>query len=125
MLNGKLYSDDFEHIGNHNCGNPECGGGPLLTTGMINMLMGITPAERQPINGETRRAVLERYEHRRARCHKRRPLELHHRLPVVHGGTNDAHNLVPLCHPCHARHSEEFTENIWPDLKSIFLSSES
>ena len=125
VLNGKLYSDDFEHIRNHNCGNPECDGGPLLTTGMMNMLMGLTPAERQSINGETRRAVLERYEHRCARCHKRRPLEVHHRLPVCHGGTNDQDNLVPLCHPCHARHSGEFTENIWPNLESIFLSSES
>ena len=125
VLNGKLYWDDFWHDRNHNCGNPECEGGPLLTAGVVNMLLGITPAERQSINAETRQLVQERHEYRCGRCHKRRPLEMHHRRPVIHGGTNDPDNLVALCHPCHARHSGEFTESIWPDLQSIFLNSES
>lgn len=124
VLNGKLYWDDFWHVQQHKCTNPECEHGPLLTPWVINILMGITPAEREPIGAETRRLVLDRYEQRCARCHKRRPLELHHRRPVVHGGTNDPNNLVALCHPCHKQHSGEFTENIRPDLKTIFLNSE-
>jgi len=123
VLNGKLYLDDFAHALNHNCGNPLCDG-LMLTPTEINLCMGITPAERQPIDSQTRQLVLERYDHKCARCHKPRTLDLHHRLPVIHGGTNAPNNLIPLCHPCHVRHSEEFTEHIWPDLQSIFLNSE-
>jgi HNH endonuclease len=126
VLNGKLYQDDFQYIHSQHCRDPECpGAGPWLTPGMINRLMGITPAERQSISLETRQLILERYEYRCARCHKRRPLEMHHRRPVIHGGTNDPDNLVALCHPCHVQHSGEFEESIWPDLQSIFLNSES
>ena len=29
--------------------------------------------------------------------------EVHHVLPLGHGGTNDEGNLMPLCKPCHSR----------------------
>lgn len=122
VLNGKLYLDDFPHF-NHHCGNPECDG-LVLFSGEINLLMGITPAERQPIDPQTKRLVLEAYDLKCARCGNRTGLELHHRLPVVHGGTNVADNLIPLCHACHWWHAGEFTQHIWPDLEAIFLNTE-
>lgn len=36
------------------------------------------------------------------------PLQVHHKLPVAQGGTNDADNLITLCSNCHAgRHAVE------------------
>jgi 5-methylcytosine-specific restriction endonuclease McrA len=122
VLNGKLYWDDFPHC-NHHCDNSACSG-ITLTPGEINRLMGITPVERRPIDARTRRLVLDRHGGKCARCGANEDLDLHHRRPVIHGGTNHHDNLVPLCFNCHTYHSEEFTEHIWPDLESIFLGSE-
>jgi hypothetical protein len=37
-----------------------------------------------------------------ARCGEwRHSVHLHHIKELVHGGTNDAENLIPLCHVCH------------------------
>ena len=33
--------------------------------------------------------------------------EVHHILPLGHGGTNDEENLMALCKPCHSRISVE------------------
>jgi 5-methylcytosine-specific restriction endonuclease McrA len=118
LLNGKLYWDDFLHC---NCGKMH----QALKSAEINLLLGITPAERQPIAPKTRREVLERHSGKCARCRTTEEIELHHRRPVIHGGTNDPDNLVPLCYRCHTHHSSEFTEHVWPDLEGIFLASES
>lgn len=33
--------------------------------------------------------------------------EVHHKVPLAEGGTNDGSNLISLCHSCHARiHAE-------------------
>ena len=38
-----------------------------------------------------------------ARCGEwRRSVHLHHIKELVHGGTNDVENLIPLCHVCHS-----------------------
>lgn len=117
VLNGKLYWDDFQHC---NCGELH----QALTSAQINRLLGITPAKREPIPPKLRKLVLERYGGKCARCRTAKEIELHHRLPVIHGGLNDATNLVPLCHRCHTQYPGEFTERIWPDLEAIFLASE-
>jgi len=122
VLDGKLYWDDFPHF-DHDCKDPECDG-LGLTPGEINLLMGITPAERQPIDARTRQTVLDRYGHQCARCKVSDDLEIHHRRPVINGGTNAPDNLVPLCYRCHTQHAGEFTERFRPDLKSIFLNAE-
>jgi len=122
VLNGKLYWDDFPRF-EHHCDDPKCSG-LALSPAEINLLMGIRPAERRPIAAETQQLVLDRYGHKCARCNAGDDLELHHRRPVIHGGTNAPDNLVPLCYGCHRQHEGEFTERIWPDLKSIFLNSE-
>jgi hypothetical protein len=119
VLNGKLYWDDFPHFDHDGTYD-----GIGLTPTEINLLLGITPAERQPIDAQTRQMVLDRFGHKCVRCNARNDLELHHRRPVIHGGTNDPDNLVPLCYGCHTQHAGEFIEPIWPDLKSIFLQSE-
>ncbi len=36
-----------------------------------------------------------------ARCHMRRPLQIHHRKYRSHGGTHRVENLEPLCWDCH------------------------
>lgn len=119
VLNGKLYWDDFLHF-DHDCTYDGIG----LRPSEINLLMGITPAERQPVDAQTRQTVLDRYGHQCARCKATNDLEMHHRRPVIHGGTNAPDNLVPLCYGCHSQNAGEFTEHIWPDLKSIFLNAE-
>lgn len=122
VLNGKLYWDDFLHF-KDDCDDPNCDG-LALRPAEINLLMGITPAQRQPIDAQTRQLVLDRHGHKCARCNTTHALELHHRRPVIHGGTNDPDNLVPLCYGCHTKHAGDFTEHIWPDLENIFLNSE-
>jgi hypothetical protein len=122
VLNGKLYWDDFMHF-DHDCEDAQCDGIGLRPR-EINLLMGITPAERQPIDAQTRQTVLDWYGHRCARCKASDDLEMHHRRPVIHGGTNAPDNLIPLCYGCHSQHAGEFTEHIWPNLKSIFLNTE-
>lgn len=119
VLNGKLYWDDFPHF-KFGGTEPEVG----LTPEQINFLMGISPGERRPIDGRIRQLVFSRYDGKCARCGSTEDLELHHRRPVIHGGTNDPANLVPLCKGCHTRHCGEFTERIWPDLERIFLESD-
>ncbi len=117
ILNNKIYWDDFPH-------SKEDPRGQILKTSWINHLMGIVPAERQPIDAKTRALVLETTDGRCTRCDTAKRIELHHRRPVIHGGTNEPSNLVPLCYKCHFLHSHEYTEHIWPDLARIFVESE-
>lgn len=37
------------------------------------------------------------------RCGSSHNLEVHHRVPLAHGGTNSLDNLETLCHACHRR----------------------
>ena len=65
---------------------------------------------RSTIPPRKRRAVLDRDGHRcvAAGCGSARFLEVHHRRPRGHGGTNDLDNLVTLCAGCHrATHRHE------------------
>jgi hypothetical protein len=119
VLNGKLYWDDFDHM-DSKCDDAH----RLLTTGEINHILGITPEKRRHISAKTRRLVFEQNGGRCDRCGEINEIELHRRLPVIHGGTNDPDNLVPLCHNCRTYHSDEFTEHVWPDLEAIFLACE-
>jgi hypothetical protein len=117
VLNNKIYWDNFPHSKDDPLGQ-------MLKVSWINHLMGIVPAERQPIDAKTRALVLETTDGTCTRCGTAKRIELHHRRPVIHGGTNDPSNLVPLCRKCHFRHSGQFTERIWPDLERIFVESE-
>jgi 5-methylcytosine-specific restriction endonuclease McrA len=120
VLNGKLYWDDFLHFHCEQCKVAH----QALTPREINHLLGITPAKRKSIPAKMRKLVLERHGGKCARCGTAKEIEVHHRLPVVHGGVNDPDKLVPLCCHCHTYHPGEFTERIWPDLEAIFLASE-
>jgi 5-methylcytosine-specific restriction endonuclease McrA len=59
---------------------------------------------RTAIAPQTRAAVLARDRHRCAApgCGSTSFLEVHHVTPRARGGTNEAANLVTLCHRCHA-----------------------
>ncbi len=87
VLNSKIYVDDLPHC--------PCGG-QMLNDSQINRLMGIHPAQRSAIDPKMRNKVLECWNHRCARCDSKADLEIHHIRPVVHGGTNELDNLVPL-----------------------------
>lgn len=39
----------------------------------------------------------------RSQGHYTQATEVHHILPLEHGGTNDFKNLMSLCKPCHSR----------------------
>jgi len=58
---------------------------------------------RSTIPPSVRRRVLARDRHRCTTpgCGATRCLELHHRVPVSRGGTNDPGNLITLCRSCH------------------------
>lgn len=36
------------------------------------------------------------------RCNDCRDIELHHCIPLEHGGTNNLYNIVPICSICHS-----------------------
>ena len=38
-----------------------------------------------------------------ANCGSEDLVEYHHVVPLVHGGTNNLGNIVPLCHECHLK----------------------
>ena len=38
-----------------------------------------------------------------ANCGSKDLVEYHHVVPLVHGGTNNLGNIVPLCHECHLK----------------------
>jgi len=42
------------------------------------------------------------------------PPEIHHKIPVRHGGSNDHENLMALCHGCHMLlDSAEYEQQSW------------
>lgn len=46
------------------------------------------------------RAICERFDHCCAYCHRRRPLEQDHVVPLSKGGQHTADNIVPACKSC-------------------------
>jgi anti-sigma28 factor (negative regulator of flagellin synthesis) len=71
------------------------------------------PFQRNPIRANTEHFINLRDQRRCThhyqdgkRCENRRWLEIHHKIPISHGGTNDPQNLTTLCHAHHrAGHS--------------------
>ena len=48
-----------------------------------------------------RRRLIDGQHGKCAECGLTAPLELHHRIPVEHGGEDSETNLIGLCTPCH------------------------
>jgi len=48
-------------------------------------------------------AIKQNQRNRCAQCGKKKPLELDHITPLIHGGTNFAFNIQGLCRTCNAR----------------------
>jgi 5-methylcytosine-specific restriction endonuclease McrA len=48
-------------------------------------------------------ALCEKYDNRCLKCGERKPLTVDHIVPVSKGGTNDIHNVQPLCLDCNMR----------------------
>jgi hypothetical protein len=69
---------------------------------------------RATIAPRVRRRVLERdgYRCRMAGCGSARHLEVHHRVPLVLGGSDDVENLLALCRGCHRWVHEKLTRDI-------------
>ena len=62
-----------------------------------------------PIWDVLRRAVLRRDNWRCVGCGQRRPLDIHHILPLAQGGSNRLTNMVSLCRECHQQvHGRKF-----------------
>lgn len=62
------------------------------------------PYKKGNLTAERRLEVLERDNYQCLRCgakHEMIPLQVHHILPEVHGGTAEMNNLVTLCWKCH------------------------
>lgn len=57
---------------------------------------------RRPISAALRKLVLARDGYQCVRCHSPGPLDVHHKIPVSQGGSNDPTNLESLCKLCHA-----------------------
>jgi hypothetical protein len=57
--------------------------------------------QRRPISAALRKFVLVRDGYQCVRCRSRGPLDVHHKIPVSQGGSNDPTNLETLCEPCH------------------------
>jgi 5-methylcytosine-specific restriction endonuclease McrA len=55
-------------------------------------------------------SLCKHYGNRCLCCHKRKPLEADHVIPVILGGTSDISNIQPLCRSCNARKSRETTD---------------
>lgn len=56
---------------------------------------------RRPISAALRKSILVRDGYRCARCLSPGPLDVHHKIPVSEGGSDDPTNLETLCEPCH------------------------
>ena len=68
---------------------------------------------RRPISEETRIMVLRRQGGTCAMCNEKNILDLHHKLHVSQGGTNDPDNLIYLCPTHHMMvHRTKSTEEI-------------
>ena len=50
-----------------------------------------------------RKALKDKLGNKCANCGSKDLVEYHHVVPLVHGGTNNLGNIVPLCHECHLK----------------------
>lgn len=57
-------------------------------------------ANRKSIPPSRRKAVMDRDGNQCVRCGSTEELEIHHIIPVSHGGLNHSRNLATLCEPC-------------------------
>jgi hypothetical protein len=73
-------------------------------------------AEKPPITGEKRRAVIWRDGKRCALCQITRNLTIHHILPRQDGGGDEMDNLITLCSKCHDLVEDMLNER--PELKT-------
>lgn len=48
-------------------------------------------------------------------CGADRPLEVHHIVPIMRGGTNARWNLIPVCRPCHET-TEGFSRSLFDSI---------
>lgn len=58
-------------------------------------------AARQPLPPAMRTLILKRDGYHCVRCGHGRPLDIHHKVPVAEGGSDDPENLETLCKSCH------------------------
>lgn len=47
--------------------------------------------------------ILKKYGYKCSICGKTNNLQMHHKIPIKDGGTNDLFNLIPLCKDCHEK----------------------
>lgn len=58
---------------------------------------------------DVRQKVFEKYGHKCVRCGSIEQIEVHHKIPLKDGGTNDIDNLIPICRSCHQNvHNRKF-----------------
>lgn len=58
-------------------------------------------SKRTGVSLTLKKQVFEKYGEKCAKCGSLNRLEVHHIKPVCKGGTDDLHNLIPLCRSCH------------------------
>ena len=61
-------------------------------------------------SGEQWLSLCKYYGNRCLCCHKKKPLEADHVIPVILGGTSDISNIQPLCRSCNAHKSRGTTD---------------
>lgn len=47
--------------------------------------------------------VYKKYGHKCSKCGSCNNIDVHHKIPLSKGGTNNIQNLIPLCHECHEK----------------------
>ncbi len=52
---------------------------------------------------EIRQEVFKKYGYKCSKCGSCNNIEVHHKIPLSKGGTNNIKNLIPLCHDCHEK----------------------
>ena len=66
--------------------------------------------------------ILKKYGYKCSICGKTNNLQMHHKIPIKDGGTNDLFNLIPLCIDCHEKiHKfkieDDNYDSTWNDIK--------
>jgi 5-methylcytosine-specific restriction protein A len=65
--------------------------------------------QRQRKNRDINKILYEKLKAKKkcAKCNKKGMVEIHHIVPVSHGGSNEEENLIALCKKCHLKADEE------------------